>query len=56
MLIAEPNPIPVKWAMYHMGKIDNILRLPLTMLSQELHDKMKQALQAAGIYSLQTTF
>jgi len=49
MLIVEPNPIPVKWALYQTGKIANEIRLPLTELSIEHHDKMKQALQIAGL-------
>ncbi len=49
MLIAQPNPIPVKWAMHHMGKIENGIRLPLTTLSAEHHDKMLQALKTANI-------
>lgn len=49
MLIVEPNPIPVKWALHQTGKIANEIRLPLTQLSIEHHDKMKQALQIAGL-------
>lgn len=49
MLIVEPNPIPVKWALHQAGKIANEIRLPLTTLSIEHHDKMKQALQIAGL-------
>jgi 4-hydroxy-tetrahydrodipicolinate synthase len=33
-LFCETNPIPVKAALYMMGRIDNELRLPLTRLSQ----------------------
>ena len=29
----ESNPIPVKYIMYKMGLIKNVLRLPLTPLS-----------------------
>lgn len=49
MLIIEPNPIPVKWAMQAIGKANNILRLPLTPLSLEHQDKLKNALEVAGI-------
>ncbi len=49
MLVAEANPIPVKWALYYLKKIDSGIRLPLTTFSMEYHDKMKQALQTAGI-------
>lgn len=56
MLIAEPNPIPVKWALSYIEKIESSIRSPLTTLSSELHEKMKQALQVAGIYSPHTSF
>ncbi len=49
MLVAEANPIPVKWALYYLKKIDSGIRLPLTSFSMEYHEKMKQALQTAGI-------
>ncbi len=32
-LFVEANPIPVKWALSQLGKINNILRLPLTPLA-----------------------
>ncbi|PIV47849.1 MAG: 4-hydroxy-tetrahydrodipicolinate synthase, partial [Gallionellaceae bacterium CG02_land_8_20_14_3_00_60_115] len=32
-LFVEANPIPVKWAVARMGKMKNVLRLPLTPLS-----------------------
>lgn len=56
MLIIEPNPIPVKWALNNMGKIPEGIRLPLTHLSAEYHDKLKQALQTAGIYTRNFSF
>lgn len=49
MMIVEANPIPVKWALNNLGKIENGIRLPLTPLSLAHHDKMKQALQTAGV-------
>ena len=45
MMIIEPNPIPVKWALQYLGKIANGIRLPLTPLSFEHQDKMIEALQ-----------
>lgn len=43
----EANPIPVKWALYHEGKIKTPdLRLPLTTFSNQYHDKMKQILDS----------
>ncbi|HSX20351.1 MAG TPA: 4-hydroxy-tetrahydrodipicolinate synthase [Gammaproteobacteria bacterium] len=46
--MAEPNPIPSKWALHKMGKIPAGIRLPLTTLSQPLHAMMEEAL-AKGI-------
>ena len=43
-LFCEANPIPVKWALYEMGKIDNGIRLPLTILNSDCHDRVKAAL------------
>ncbi len=47
-LFLESNPIPVKWALYEMGRIGEGIRLPLTMLSEEFHDRVRQAMQSAG--------
>ena len=33
LMFVETNPIPVKWALHHMGLIENEIRLPLTRLS-----------------------
>lgn len=55
-LLIEPNPIPVKWALQHLGKIVDGIRLPLTPLSAEHHDKLKQALQMVGLYARQLGF
>jgi 4-hydroxy-tetrahydrodipicolinate synthase len=49
MLGAESNPIPVKWALEHMGKIQGGLRLPLTPFSEKYHRDMTQALITAGL-------
>ena len=48
-LFVESNPIPVKWALAKMGKIDTGIRLPLTELSTEYHDIVTQALNRADI-------
>jgi 4-hydroxy-tetrahydrodipicolinate synthase len=48
-LFLESNPIPVKWALEEMGRIPPGLRLPLTRLSAQYHDKVRQALSGAGI-------
>jgi 4-hydroxy-tetrahydrodipicolinate synthase len=46
-LFVEANPIPVKWALAEMGMIHNELRLPLTPLSPQHHDAVRNALREA---------
>lgn len=48
-LFCEANPIPVKWACARMGLIKDTLRLPLTTLSADCHERVRVALRAAGI-------
>jgi 4-hydroxy-tetrahydrodipicolinate synthase len=48
-LFVESNPIPVKWALYEMGRIDQGIRLPLTWLSDNYHEQVRQALKQAGV-------
>jgi 4-hydroxy-tetrahydrodipicolinate synthase len=48
-LFVEANPIPVKWAVAHMGLIGHALRLPLTPLSARCHDVVLAAVRHAGI-------
>ena len=48
-LFVESNPIPVKWAVYKMGLIGPTLRLPLTLLSEQYHETVLNALKKAGI-------
>ncbi|WP_246260818.1 4-hydroxy-tetrahydrodipicolinate synthase [Candidatus Ruthia endofausta] len=43
-LFIESNPIPVKWAMFKMGKCNHGIRLPLTILSQQAQAMLKQDL------------
>ncbi len=50
-LFVESNPIPVKWALAKMGKIESGIRLPLTELSAEYHDLVAQALKRADLIS-----
>ena len=50
-LFLESNPIPVKWALLEMGKIRKGIRLPLTELSSEFHDELRQAMRQAGVSS-----
>ena len=49
LLFAEANPIPVKWALSHMGRCGPALRLPLVGLSEALHAPLEQALREAGL-------
>jgi 4-hydroxy-tetrahydrodipicolinate synthase len=48
-LFVEANPIPVKWAVQQLGHIEGGLRLPLTSLSAEFHDRLRDAMREAGI-------
>jgi 4-hydroxy-tetrahydrodipicolinate synthase len=48
-LFIEANPIPVKWAVARMGKIKNVLRLPLTPLSAAAEPAVESAMRQAGI-------
>lgn len=49
ILFCESNPIPVKWALYEMKRIDTGIRLPLTPLAQQFRVPIRQALQQAQI-------
>jgi 4-hydroxy-tetrahydrodipicolinate synthase len=48
-LFVEANPIPVKWACAQMGLIGPGIRLPLTPLSPEFHDRVRAAMAEAGM-------
>ncbi len=48
-LFVEANPIPVKWAVAELGLIEQGIRLPLTPLSPEHHDRVRQAMKEAGV-------
>lgn len=47
-LFIEANPIPVKWALAEMGRIEPGIRLPLVPLSPTCHDVVRDALKEAG--------
>ena len=51
-LFVEANPIPVKWAVARMGRMQNALRLPLTPLSVGLQKKVEDAMHQAGVIRL----
>jgi 4-hydroxy-tetrahydrodipicolinate synthase len=48
-LFVEANPIPAKWALAQMGRIEPGLRLPLTPLAEKFHEAVRGALAEAGI-------
>lgn len=48
-LFLEANPIPVKWALNQMGKIDEGIRLPLTPLSEKYHAQLLDAMKKSHI-------
>ncbi|HIG41873.1 MAG: 4-hydroxy-tetrahydrodipicolinate synthase [bacterium] len=48
-LFVESNPIPVKWALAEMGRIGRGIRLPLTELSAEYRDIVRNAMRHAEL-------
>ncbi|MFZ5512345.1 MAG: 4-hydroxy-tetrahydrodipicolinate synthase [Pseudomonadota bacterium] len=48
-LFLEANPIPAKWAVQQLGLIEGGIRLPLTPLSSEYHEPVRQAMRQAGL-------
>ena len=44
MMFIEPNPIPVKWALFHLNLIKSHIRLPLVELDSKYHQKMVSCL------------
>jgi 4-hydroxy-tetrahydrodipicolinate synthase len=50
-LFCEANPIPVKWACHQLGLIEEGIRLPLTPLSPECHERVRIAMRQAGLLS-----
>lgn len=48
-LFVESNPIPVKWALHQMGMMPGGIRLPMTVLSEQYHQPVRDALTAAGV-------
>jgi 4-hydroxy-tetrahydrodipicolinate synthase len=48
----EPNPIPVKAALAMMGRMENVLRLPLVPLSEPNVSAVQAALVSAGVEDL----
>ncbi len=50
-LFLESNPIPVKWALHQMGRIDSGIRLPLTQFDSRYHAELGDVMRAAGVLS-----
>jgi dihydrodipicolinate synthase/N-acetylneuraminate lyase len=48
-LFVEANPIPVKWAVEQLGLISPGIRLPLTRLSEQYHQTVREAMGHAGV-------
>ncbi|MFW1678228.1 4-hydroxy-tetrahydrodipicolinate synthase [Pontibacter sp. JAM-7] len=48
-LFVEANPIPVKWAMAEMGLMEQGIRLPLTVLAEQYHEVVREALRSSKI-------
>jgi len=48
-LFLQSNPIPVKWALAEMKLIPPGIRLPMTILSEEYHQPLREAMQQAGV-------
>jgi len=49
LLMIEPNPIPVKWALHEMSLCSPQLRLPLTPLSECHREALNQCLAELGV-------
>lgn len=45
----ESNPLPVKWALARLGKIEDGIRLPLVPLAADVQPRVEAALQRAGL-------
>ena len=48
-LFLESNPIPVKWALFEMGLIDEGIRLPLTPLAPAAQEQLRVTLRQCGL-------
>ena len=48
-LFVESNPIPVKWAVAQLGLMADTIRLPLTPLSPDRHERVREAMRHAGL-------
>lgn len=48
-MFVEANPIPVKFAVSQLGLMENSLRLPMTVLSEQYHEQVMAALKGAQL-------
>lgn len=48
-LFVEANPIPVKWALQRMGRMEGGIRLPMTPLEPRHHAIVEAALRESGV-------
>lgn len=48
-MFVESNPIPVKWAMHEMGLCGVGIRLPLTPLSEQFREPLRQVLRQCNL-------
>ena len=48
-LFIQANPIPVKWAVYKMDLIGKGIRLPLTWLTEDCFESVRDAMQQADV-------
>jgi 4-hydroxy-tetrahydrodipicolinate synthase len=48
-LFLEGNPVPVKWALAEMGKMQGTLRLPLVELDSKFHAALRSTLVDCGV-------
>ncbi|MEX8517107.1 MAG: 4-hydroxy-tetrahydrodipicolinate synthase [Leptothrix sp. (in: b-proteobacteria)] len=48
-LFAEPNPVPVKWAMQRLGLCGGALRLPMVPMSASLVPTLEAAMRDSGL-------
>jgi 4-hydroxy-tetrahydrodipicolinate synthase len=48
-LFIQSNPIPVKWAVAEMGLMPRGIRLPLTWLTPDCYDAVRDAMRQAGV-------
>jgi len=48
-MFVESNPIPVKWATAELGRMSHAIRLPLTELSEECHQQVRDGMKTVGL-------